>query len=222
MGWLHEFNAEFHKADGSVDRRLCCDRKLNWDSKDADGNVIATHRVLKSAMVGSTYYAAVRSERKGQEPQVWAAVFLTCGRTKHDGTEWGYKDMDETMGPYEDKCPASILALLTPTDSEYAKAWRERCRKNIAEAAERRKNGPKPLYAPTGVEVEDRKGSWVITSAHYRFYQPYRGVKYTKRAWHDFDAAMKRFLDMYGTREQRAEYAASGRECPAAWKGAAA
>ena len=30
-----------------------------------------------------------------------------------------------------DHCPASILSLLSPTDSEYANNWRERCRKNI-------------------------------------------------------------------------------------------
>lgn len=35
------------------------------------------------------------------------------------------------MEPCEDHCPASILSLLSPTDSEYANSWRERCRKNI-------------------------------------------------------------------------------------------
>lgn len=39
--------------------------------------------------------------------------------------------MEESMGPCEDHCPASILSLLSPTDSEYANNWRERCRKNI-------------------------------------------------------------------------------------------
>lgn len=39
--------------------------------------------------------------------------------------------MRESSGPCEDHCPASILSLLSPTDSEYANNWRERCRKNI-------------------------------------------------------------------------------------------
>ena len=39
--------------------------------------------------------------------------------------------MGESSGPCEDHCPASILSLLSPTDSEYANNWRERCRKNI-------------------------------------------------------------------------------------------
>ena len=104
MGWTHCFDGRT-KPNGSIDRRYECDRLLTWCRKDENGNVISSGEVLKSAMVGSTYYAAVRN----QKGEVWAAVFLTCGRTKWDGTAWGYKDMDETMGPNEDKCPASIL-----------------------------------------------------------------------------------------------------------------
>jgi hypothetical protein len=36
--------------------------------------------------------------------------------------------MDETCGPYEKKCPLSILNLLTPTDNEWANEWRKQCR----------------------------------------------------------------------------------------------
>lgn len=48
-----------------------------------------------------------------------------------DYFNFGVKTMEESMGPCEDHCPASILSLLSPTDSEYANNWRERCRKNI-------------------------------------------------------------------------------------------
>ena len=228
MGWTHCFSSPYavwkngHELMPPASRQKEIDKMLTWESKDKDGNILSTHKVLKSSMVGSVYYAAVTTEKPGKETEVLAAVFLTCGRVKHDGCLWGYKDMDETCGPNESKCPASILALLTPTDSQWANEWRERCRKNIAETAERRKNGPKPPYAPNGVEVENRIGSWVITSSNYRSTLPYRGVKYSKRVWHDFNLAMKRFLELYGTAEQRAEYAASGRACPAEWRTAAA
>lgn len=52
-----------------------------------------------------------------------------------DHWNFGYKDMDETMGPYYYNCPERILNLLTPTDNEYALKWRRKCR----EAVERRK-----------------------------------------------------------------------------------
>ena len=219
MGWVHCFDGR-RKPDGTIDRKYECDRLCTWECFGADGKITSSGKVLKSAMVGSTYYAAVQNH-KGE---VWAAVFLTCSRTKWDGTAWGYKDMDETMGPNEDRCPASILALLTPTDSQWANEWRERCRKNIAKAAEIRKNGRKPPFVPTGVAVTQKGLSWIITSDAYRQKVNYRycGVKFSKARWHDIDNAMLRFLEEYGTKEQKAEFAASGRECPAEWKGAAA
>lgn len=82
-----------------------------------------SNTLLKSAMVGSVYYAAIRCNKTGE---VWASVCLTTNSKKDN--EFCYKDMDETAGPVESKCPTGILNLLTPTDSEYALKWRERCR----------------------------------------------------------------------------------------------
>lgn len=217
MAWTHCFDGR-RKADGTIDRRYECDRLCTWRTKDESGKVISSGEVLKSAMVGSTYYAAVRNK----DGKVWAAVFLTCGRTKFDNTAWGYKDMDETMGPNEDKCPASVLAMLSPTDDADALEWRERCRKNIAKAAEIRRNGPKPIYAPTGVTVTVEKQSWLITSEFYRTHTRYTACRFSKRKWRESDVAVKLFLAHYGTDCQKAEWAASGRECPASWKGVAA
>lgn len=95
--------------------------------------------VVKHSVVGSTHYVAVKSTPKpGQtlpysdheaDPdtgsQTWAAIFLT--HKDRDGC-WGYKDMTECMGPVESKAPLSLLNVLSPTTSEYAQAWRERCR----------------------------------------------------------------------------------------------
>jgi len=47
--------------------------------------------------------------------------------------------MTETMGPREAECPAAILDLLTPTQSEYALDWRRRCREFTAWRASRPK-----------------------------------------------------------------------------------
>ena len=231
MGWTKNFIATEWKICGGrrvVDRQKECDRLLNqklYDSKGSsdrnDWEVIGTMKVLKSAMVGSVYYAATEVKRKGQEPYVTAAVFLTCGKSP-DGTVWGYKDMDERMGPYEDKCPASILALLTPTDNKDAIEWRARCRENIRIKAEERKNGPRPLYAPTGVRMWVDGRSWLISSDEYIRETYFHACKFTKATWHNPENAMMAFLYKYGTAEQKAEYAASGRACPVEWKVVAA
>lgn len=89
------------------------------------------YEVVRSCMVGATYYAAVKATVLSTgEVETFAAVALTHTNNR-DYFNFGVKTMEESMGPCEDHCPASILSLLSPTDSEYANNWRERCRKNI-------------------------------------------------------------------------------------------
>ena len=98
-------------------------------------------------MVGTTYYAAIRpllrykavKPRVGDETEpipkaeqrVFAVVFLTSTDVKSH-FNFSYKDMDESMGPGQEDCPIGILNLLSPTSSEYANAWRDRCRVKAA------------------------------------------------------------------------------------------
>jgi hypothetical protein len=79
--------------------------------------------------IGGTFYAAVRQRDSGE---VWALVVLTTGRP---GARFGWKEMEEGMGPVESECPARILDLLTPTEDEHALAWRQRCRERTARLA---------------------------------------------------------------------------------------
>lgn len=96
------------------------------------------YEILKLSRYGSTWYAAVRTTyvHTGQS-EVWAAVILT----KVDKGDWGYKDMEESMGPNEANAPISLIKLLDPTDNEYAMKWRERCVLN-AKARSRKPKGP--------------------------------------------------------------------------------
>lgn len=97
---------------------------------------------------GNVWYAAVRVEQKeGRLPPgfeatgdyeadasggyTFAAVFLTC----RENGGWGYKSMDETMGPNEAHAPMKLIELLSPTTSEWARGWRQRCRDNAALAS---------------------------------------------------------------------------------------
>lgn len=78
----------------------------------------------------------------------------------------------------------------------------------------------RPLYAPKGVKVEEREDSWVLTSDNYRRNSSYTAIRFTKAKLHELDNAMRVFLMHFGTKDQRAEFAASGRECPSDWKSA--
>ena len=138
-----------------------------------------TYRVLDSALVNlSTFYAAVEKINKATgERQVWAAVILVRHYPKNPYYNFGWKDMDESCGPYETNCPERILKLLTPTDNEYALGWRKACWANI-EKRKARKNLPPgtvlkygnyvltvegPALRPRHLSVRDQHGTpWTM------------------------------------------------------------
>lgn len=124
MGWT-EYHASCYK-NGKVDRKAEMDTYYNWEDE---------HRkveVLKSSMVGSTYYAAVKSINKTNGYEGVNAVICLTSTNNKDYFNFAYKDMDESCGPYKCDCPKGILDLLTPTKNEYALEWRKQCYENLA------------------------------------------------------------------------------------------
>ena len=92
-------------------------------------------RMLDCAVVHGVAYMAYRSEKRG----VLALVILTQRRPR-DQYNFGYKDMDEFMGPGYAECPARILKRLDPlpepTEGEglglgWARTWRAACWEKI-------------------------------------------------------------------------------------------
>lgn len=126
MGWLHMTSMRGHSGP-----RQYLDAQLTFETPEGSS------RVLRSALVRMrVYYAAVEVLSHGRPRQVSAVVCLVRYNPRdREGYIFGYKDMDESMGPCEADCPEAILALLTPTEQPHAVAWRERCRAN----AERRR-----------------------------------------------------------------------------------
>ena len=144
MGWTS------YLVHGKVNRKVECDN-LYANEKHM--------KLLKSALVGSTYFAAIRfikefDELLGdyvdvpeQDQKVKAFIILTSIKTDHSGTWFSYKDMSEECGSYDYQCPDSILNLLTPTSSQYANDWRNGCRRYQQKKKDLRK-------APYGTRIE--------------------------------------------------------------------
>ncbi len=102
-----------------------------------------TQRVLRSALVAmSEYYAAVERVMADGKRQIWGAMFLVEIRRQGGFKTWGYKDMDESMGPAYTRCPVAILDLLTEPMNDQAAIWRACCRDHHARRA--RLTGLKP------------------------------------------------------------------------------
>lgn len=137
MGWLY-----MQSLGGHCGPRQYLDAQFTFTRSDV------TSKVLRSALMAMrVYYAAVETIRLAtDERTVWAAVCLVrYNPRERKGYIFGYKDMDETVGPNEADCPPAILDLLTPTDHPYAQGWRTRCRENaMARRALSRKPSPRP------------------------------------------------------------------------------
>ena len=79
------------------------------------------HRVLASRLVGHTLWSVW--EHQGQR-------LILCCLLERSPDGWGYKDMDETMGPCYYDCPLQFLDLASPppTPGYYSPEWREKVR----------------------------------------------------------------------------------------------
>lgn len=149
MGWMFQYGKP---ADVKAEiERLC-----TWDSDRSLG------RPLKVMNYGSTYYAAVKAtlldplatcsdfELDDTRSYVFGAIFLT----QISNGDWGYKDMDEAMGPNASRCPKGVLNLLSPTTSENALRWRERCRRPRLQPKTGDRVRIKEAWDPYGTDFE--------------------------------------------------------------------
>jgi hypothetical protein len=77
--------------------------------------------IKKDALVayGHRYYAAAT----GKSGKTAVLVFLLNGGTR-GGDGWGYKDIDEFMGPTDVDCPLSVLDAADPVEA-FAGDYRE-------------------------------------------------------------------------------------------------
>lgn len=74
----------------------------------------------------NTAYMAVRIKKTGEVYGLVVQILFCPNPDVYYNIH--YKEVDETMGPYQTACPKKILDLLTPTDNKYAKEWRKACR----------------------------------------------------------------------------------------------
>ncbi len=126
MGWLF-WNTPDNKRPLKVLRER--DTKW-WDEKvvkaaysfNAVWMVIRTPAEKVDEYLKSVYVPEADGSVKGI-----AVLMIKTSYSAHDGTNFGYKDMDETSGPYGLEAPLSIIkaasALMPLTDAEKAKDY---------------------------------------------------------------------------------------------------
>lgn len=98
---------------------LFTERSDTETDKEFFAREFGSAEILDLAKYGSTIYMKVKHHGK-----TFAVVCLTKWANA-DRCNFGYKDVDESMGPYEVKgCPLRILDGLDEPVNEYAKRWR--------------------------------------------------------------------------------------------------
>lgn len=105
MGWLFSW-------DRGVDRKALVAEKIEDYKREG--------MYVDHSQVGNTLYIAAQ-----MKTEVLIVVYLLQGGGQEHG--WGYKDIDESMGPSVADCPERILKLST-CEHPGAVEWRERCR----------------------------------------------------------------------------------------------
>ena len=145
MGWTF-YRATQYK-NGKIDRLKEC--------RDEFGKAPKWATIVKDALVGTTYYAAMKSTDTGE---IWALIVLTS----IENEKFGYKDMSEDMEPCYYDCPVSILNLLSPVANENASC----CSAHAASSALKRLNAAKKLTVtlPRNAFLQYPEGGTILLS----------------------------------------------------------
>lgn len=124
MGWFFPYGA----TRSDIISELTPKERLSEDGK-------TVFRTLRHCCKGNVLYA-LHESGPVQDTRKWIGVAIM---QKSEGS-WGYKNMDESMGPCYYNCPVSYLDAADEPVNEYAANWRREVRR---QAAERSRKKPK-------------------------------------------------------------------------------
>lgn len=125
--------------------------------------------LVRACVIGSHHWYLARERATGQH---WIGLdLMQSGRAEG----WGYKDMDESVGPNAIDCPLAYLAAPHAEPLGFAAQWRERVRAYHAD----RQAKPAPVA-----------GAWVSYGGRVYQLQSPAGPR---RGWHVVDVFGLRF-----------------------------
>lgn len=134
MGWTY--------PHGVNRKQLIAQRVEGWER--ATGEMLVKSTCLKHCYRGGVFSGVLWSvwertftndDKEVQPTERW----IQCDLLRCDQGSWGYKDMEESMGPYYFSCPLGYLDLV-PIDRYGGNAeWREQVIEHHRRRAEKRK-----------------------------------------------------------------------------------
>jgi len=161
MGWTSSYNWE-----KPSDVR---DEILAGYARQSDRFEVLDHKMTG---YGRRWWMLLRCKKDGGAYDDIIVLYLI--NPSYQGSGCAYKDVEESMGPYEVDCPLSLLDRASDTTYEYAVKWREGVRAYHAAhkaGASAFKAGQKvELYGRVYTLIKKVKRSWVA-SCDYTTYR---------------------------------------------------
>ncbi len=112
MGWYYTYGASRKSLSDEILR------EFNWETPTGKSEN------LRHCFRGNVLWTLNRTVKRASGTEtVWIGCHLLSRGT---GDGWGYKPMDESMGPFYYTCPKSYLDASTCNDSSAPK-WRADC-----------------------------------------------------------------------------------------------
>ena len=189
MGWLYMPRASLG-AHASAKSYL--DAQFTYERELEGGGSKGLKVLASSCPQNRVYYAAAQVITNGVAGEVFAIVCLVrWNPNDKEGMIFGYKDMEESMGPCEDGCPETILNLLTSTDNENALDWRRRCLAKLQRRTRKVEDGDRIKLAEAVTFTDGHVGDEFIVQKRGRrmsFRDPntlgsYRISRFMERRW---------------------------------------
>lgn len=110
MGWMFGWSSK----QGLVEHLL----------KQDGGNC----SVVKHSIVGNNLWCLMQRKVGGEHGEKFVCLFKLQAYRSNGNVEWGYKDIDESMGPCETNCPQYLIDA-ADAPAGYAAEWREQVKK---------------------------------------------------------------------------------------------
>ncbi len=135
MGWTYPY--------GVNRKELIAQRVAGWERESNE--MIVKNTCLKHCYRGGVFSAVLwsvwertftKDDKEVQPTERW----IQCDLLRCDGGEWGYKDIEESMGPYYFSCPLGYLNLVPMDKYGGNSEWREQVIEHHRRRAEKRKS----------------------------------------------------------------------------------
>lgn len=158
MGWMQSTNPNDDR------KALVTEILQRYTPQDGAGYKLVDH-----SQSGNELYLVL------EHPQgfKFIVLYLLRGPARGSGDGWGYKDMDESMGPNYYRCPERLLAQSEVEDKH---GWREECRRRRRQAAERRRWAQR---LKSGDTLELHRG-WALNETTRRQEATYREAVFVR------------------------------------------